>query len=149
MEDKDLDLVIDNILYILPLINKKLIRPIFQMVKKEIPPYHFQILNFLLEQETATISEISSILCVSRPNTTPLIDKLYQEGLIHRTPNPKDRRIIDISITENGRRVAIDNFELFRDKLKSKISSLEKNDIDSFFNSLENIKVILNKMESN
>lgn len=148
MEDKDLDLVIDNILYILPLINKKLIRPIFQMVKKEIPPYHFQILNFLLEQETATVSEISSILCVSRPNTTPLIDKLYQEGLVHRTPNPKDRRIIDISITENGRRVAIDNFELFRDKLKTKISSLEKNDIDSFFNSLENIKVILNKMES-
>jgi DNA-binding MarR family transcriptional regulator len=149
MEEKDLDLVIDNILYILPLINKKLIRPIFQMVKKEIPPYHFQILNFLLEQETATVSEISSILCVSRPNTTPLIDKLYQDGLVRRTPNPNDRRIIDISITETGRKVAIENFELFRDKLKSKISSLDKNDIDSFFSSLEKIKFILNKIESN
>jgi DNA-binding MarR family transcriptional regulator len=149
MENKDLDLVIDNILCVFPLINKKLMKPIFQMVKQEIPLYHFQVLNFLMEQESATVSEISNILCVSRPNTTPLIDKLIEEELVQRSSNSKDRRITNISITEKGRITAINNLQLLKGKLKLKISSLNKEDISDLINSFDNIRSILNKISPN
>jgi len=148
MDKKDLNEVIDNILYVLPLINKKLMKPIFNILKKEIPPYHFQVLHILMEQGTLTVSEIANILCISRPNMTPLIDKLIEEDLVHRSPNINDRRIINISITEKGKNIALSNIECFKNKLKSKISCLSEEDITCFFNSLENIKLIMEKIES-
>jgi len=148
MDNKNLELLIDNILYVLPLINKKLMKPIVNLLKEEIPPYHFQVLQILLEQGTSTVSEIANILCVSRPNMTPLIDKLIKDGLVSRSSDAKDRRIINISITEEGRKLGLENVQLFKNKLRSKISLLPEEDIKCFLESLENVKNIINKLES-
>jgi len=148
MENKNLELLIDNILNVLPLINKKLMKPIVNMLKEEIPPYHFQVLHILMEQGTSTVSEIANILCISRPNMTPLIDKLIKDGLVCRTSNSKDRRIINISITDQGKKIGLENIQLFKNKLRSKILLLPDEDIRCFLESLENIKNIINKLET-
>jgi len=123
-------------------------KPIINLLKEEIPPYHFQVLQILLEQGTSTVSEIANILCVSRPNMTPLIDKLINDGLVCRSSDVKDRRIINISITEEGRKVGLENVELFKNKLRSKIALLPQEDIECFLKSLENVKNIINKLEA-
>lgn len=54
--------------------------------------------------EGLAMSEISDILCVSRPNITGLTDKLHGRGLIERV-GAADRRQVRARITEAGRKL--------------------------------------------
>jgi len=64
--------------------------------------------NLLIVLRHATIdlsqSDLSQRLLVDKSNVTGLIDRLEQMGLIHRQPDPADRRRYHIVLTELGRR---------------------------------------------
>lgn len=51
-----------------------------------------------------TMSELSQLLLVSNGNTTAVVDRLEQDGLVARTPSTSDRRIVRVSLTTRGRR---------------------------------------------
>jgi DNA-binding MarR family transcriptional regulator len=102
-----------------------------------------------LESGQITPSEISRIMCISKPNVTTLITKLIDDGLAQRSHDEKDRRVINVAITEKGRKALqryrlrvkkylLKAFEKFsEDELKDTIVGMEK------FN---NIMVILDRV---
>ena len=51
------------------------------------------------------VSEISKLLHVTSPTVTQLIKGLEVEGLVERTINPADRRVVGIKLTEKGEAV--------------------------------------------
>lgn len=50
------------------------------------------------------LGEVSKRLMVSAGNVTAIVDRLIQDGLISRTPSPRDRRVQIIRMTPDGRR---------------------------------------------
>ena len=48
------------------------------------------------------MNEISKRLMVSGGNVTGITDQLEKEGLVMRTPDPNDRRVITVKLTESG-----------------------------------------------
>lgn len=50
------------------------------------------------------MNEISKRLMVSRGNITGITDQLEKEGLVMRTPDANDRRVITLKLTEFGLR---------------------------------------------
>ena len=52
--------------------------------QRHMPPSHTQVLLLLHENGTLAVSEIGKRLAISRPNMTPLLNKLIQEELIER-----------------------------------------------------------------
>jgi DNA-binding MarR family transcriptional regulator len=57
------------------------------------------------DRDEITVSEISKLLHVTSPTVTQLIKGLETEGLIERTINPADRRVVGIKLTEKGEQV--------------------------------------------
>ncbi|MEX2035336.1 MAG: MarR family transcriptional regulator [Xanthobacteraceae bacterium] len=51
-----------------------------------------------------TLGELSQRMMVSNGNITGLVDRLVEQGLIHRRPAPKDRRVQIVSLTPEGQR---------------------------------------------
>jgi len=51
-----------------------------------------------------TLGELSQRMMVSNGNITGLVDRLVEQGLIHRRPSPKDRRVQIVSLTAEGQR---------------------------------------------
>jgi DNA-binding MarR family transcriptional regulator len=49
--------------------------------------------------------ELSRLLLVTSGNLTGVVDRLESEGLVRREPDPLDRRVIRIKLTEKGRRL--------------------------------------------
>ncbi|MBM3554674.1 MAG: MarR family transcriptional regulator [Alphaproteobacteria bacterium] len=49
-----------------------------------------------------TMGELSERLMVSNGNLTGLVDRLVQEGLIHRATSPTDRRTHRVTLTPEG-----------------------------------------------
>ncbi|MBO6782549.1 MAG: MarR family transcriptional regulator [Alphaproteobacteria bacterium] len=51
-----------------------------------------------------TMGDLSRRMMVTNGNVTGLIDRLVDEGLVTRTPDPDDRRVQVIELTPSGRR---------------------------------------------
>jgi DNA-binding MarR family transcriptional regulator len=86
-----------------------------------------------------TMSELSQLLLVSNGNTTAVVDRLEQDGLVARTPSTSDRRVVRVSLTTRGRRhfeqLAVDH-EARVDSLFARASS---DDLDALEDILHRI----------
>ncbi len=54
--------------------------------------------------EPLSLGHLAECLACTRSNITQLVDRLEQDGLVQRTPDPTDRRSLRAAITVEGRR---------------------------------------------
>ena len=60
-----------------------------------------------LDEQARRASELASLVGVSRPTLTSLVDGLEQHGLLRRVPVPTDRRGIRLEPTDKGREAVV------------------------------------------
>ncbi|MEA5113367.1 MAG: MarR family transcriptional regulator [Geobacteraceae bacterium] len=83
-----------------------------------ITPEQWVVLNRLSEGDGVSQRELADRIVKDQPNTTRILDKMAQKGLIRRDPDPQDRRAFLIFLTSDGRRL--------RDKLLPIVQELRK-----------------------
>ena len=68
-------------------------------------PQHFNVLRIVKGRDPKPItpSEIKAVLVEKNRDLTRLVDKLVKLGYLKRENRPENKRIIDITITENGK----------------------------------------------
>jgi DNA-binding MarR family transcriptional regulator len=64
---------------------------------------HVRALFLLLREGTLRMSDLSCTLGVSMSGVTGLVDRLVEKGLVHRWPDPEDRRSVLCAVTDEGR----------------------------------------------
>lgn len=81
-------------------------------VKNALKPYdltHAQlnVLYILSENDPAPVSanELKKKILVNNPDVTRLLDRLVKKGYVFRETCPENRRKIDISLTDSGRKL--------------------------------------------
>lgn len=148
MDEIKLESIIQNFISVIPLFKKKLLHDNCKFNKGSLNHSHFQILSVLKKEGKLPISEVSKKLVISMPNMTKLLNKLIDEELIERTPGEKDRRIINISLTDKGNIFLEDIFLEIQSSLKNKLSSLPDDKLDKFNDSLLTLKEVLNEISS-
>ncbi len=65
------------------------------------PFSHIQIM-VMLSGGAKSISRISAVLGIAKPNITPLLDNLGGRGLVERIRDEQDRRIVNVHLTQAG-----------------------------------------------
>ena len=136
--------MLDNIQLIFPLFNRALLKPV-ELAHNPMSP-DFRVMLFLILRNSQPISTIGGLLGISKPYMTAVIDKLIARGYVERRPRTEDRRIIDISITVEGRHYMKECKTEARESVKKRLSTLSTEDIDSLYASLENIRLMLMKL---
>ncbi|QEM70091.1 MarR family transcriptional regulator [Geobacter sp. FeAm09] len=71
----------------------------------DVTPEQWVALYRLGEQDGLTQKELADRIFKDQPNTTRILDKLEQKGLISRSDSPADRRALHIHLTDAGRRL--------------------------------------------
>ncbi len=142
----NLEQAITNLFSLFPLIKKKFMNPERIGIQCDLTHSHFQIIILLNELGMLPVSEIAKKLLISRPNMTPLIDKLIEEGLVKRIPSETDRRVIHIALSDEGSKFLEDNRKLMFSYLKKRFSCLSEEDLIQLAQSLENIKKVFLKL---
>jgi DNA-binding MarR family transcriptional regulator len=81
---------------------RQAVRPVFAAHGLTGPQWH--VLNILGEAGPSglTLGEVTDRLLHTPGNTTGIVDKLEEGGLVQRTPHPEDRRAILVSLTREG-----------------------------------------------
>ncbi len=65
-------------------------------------PAQLRVLQIIDEHGSATSKLLATQMGVSQATVTALVDKLVAQQLVERVPSERDRRQVDIGITESG-----------------------------------------------
>jgi DNA-binding MarR family transcriptional regulator len=109
-------------------------------------PYH--VLGVLGHLGTLSVSEIGKRLNISKPNMTPLIDRLVNDGMVVREPDAEDRRVIKISITQKGLDLMAVGRKKMKETMEKVFSEFTEEDLTRLSGSLETLKALLLKASS-
>ena len=135
------DSIADNLISIHPLLFKSISKPLRNQTS--ITPGGMYVLGSLKRHGTQSMSDIGKCLSMPKPHVTVIVDKLIDEGYVERLSDPKDRRIVNILITEKGS----EHFESIKlaisENLKVKLSSLTNEEQDILAIASQQVREIL------
>lgn len=135
----------DNLYVLLLSLNKHIFNPNTLTKKFNIPYSHIKVLFYLVNNGPIPISKMAKELCISKPNMTPVIDKLVEEGLVTRDYDPTDRRVILIQATPKALKALKEGKEYIKEVIKEKISPLSDEDISNLSSSLDTLLTVIKK----
>ena len=101
--DAALEHLYDMLFQAWPLMRRRLLPSSAQQAEFGMPLSHVQVLVMLDHRGSLSITEISNSFGIAKPNITPLVDRLIEEGLVMRERNSADRRVVNVVICEKGR----------------------------------------------
>jgi len=87
------------------------------------------ILFALLDQDGQNVKDLASRLSLDSPAITGLLDRLEKENLVERRNDPLDRRALKVYLTEKGRGLAGEAYQIaadFNDELNSAFNPQQK-----------------------
>lgn len=139
-----IDNVIENLIYLHPLISRSLTRSI--RLKTNLNPGSLYILGVLSKHEVLSMSEIGQRLSMPKPHVTAQVDKLIAEEMVERLFDANDRRIVNIKLTEKGKE-DLKNIkqEVSRD-MRERIETLDDERLMILAQSTQAVKDILSEI---
>jgi DNA-binding MarR family transcriptional regulator len=146
MDKERTEKMLDDFLVYFPVFYQKVISS-KDFHSKPTSPSYYQILGVLEHNESLPISVIGDILFISRPNMTSHIDKLFNDGMVERIPDEKDRRITRIKITPEGRKFIKKSRVHVEKNILENLSSLNSEEFEELFHAIKIIKATLMKIE--
>lgn len=84
----------------------RLIRKKMQQEKNAPSPIRLHALGFLEEHPGIRMSAFASLMKVSPSTATAVVDRLVSTGLVKRSLDPANRRIVCLRLTEKGKTTA-------------------------------------------
>jgi DNA-binding MarR family transcriptional regulator len=104
------------------------------------------ILRYINQKQKVTSTELADVFCVQKSAITAMIARLAEKGLISRTQDSADRRIIYLTLTEEGKEL----FHKLQDRVfkitNSFISKFDAEEINHFIQTYEKLAKILREM---
>ena len=129
----------DEIIGLLPLYHKKILHP--NASGLEVARY--RVLGLLMRRGTVPMTEIGKELYISKPYMTVLVDSLIEEKYVERNPDPNDRRVIRIGITESGKKYLKEGIEVYRADVRKLLYGVPAKDLEQLSTSLATVRRIL------
>lgn len=142
---------LDNIpsdLYMLLLsLNRRFFNPNEALKTLELAPSHAKVLIYLIHKGPTSISNIARELGISKPNMTPIIDKLVNAGYVTRYCDTNDRRVVLIKYTDTACSISEALEKLTKEKITEKIKDLNEDELKILAESINNILNLLPKID--
>src|SRR5665647_722214 len=139
-----IDRIIENLIYLHPLISKSLTRSI--RAKTNLNPGTLYILGILSKHGMLSMSEIGCKLSMPKPHVTAQVDKLIAEEMVERLFDPNDRRIINIKLTEKGKEDLIIIKQEISSDMRERIEKLDDQKLNLLSDSTQFVRDILSEI---
>lgn len=111
--------------------------------------HHIPIINMLDLVGPMSMTRIARTLMLPNSRTTYQVDALAKLGIVERFPDPKDRRKINVALTQKGRAINDVCKKMMREKFEQTVSGLSEEELERFADSLDRIRKIGQKILPN
>jgi len=127
------------ILRTVPLLYMRVIRKNEMLEGTNVGYPRIGILVTLMRRGPLPLSTIAKLHSYSRQNLTTLTDRLEADGLVKRVPAAGARRVINLELTDAGRRHIHDHGGRLKQELVKELESMDDAEIEALRNSFETI----------
>jgi DNA-binding MarR family transcriptional regulator len=104
------------------------------------------ILRYIHQASVCTSSELADAFEVNKSAITAIINRMVDRGLILRTRDENDRRVIYLTLTDEGRELFEQTQEKIRLLVESIITQFEETEIKNFIDTYEKLaRILINK----
>jgi DNA-binding MarR family transcriptional regulator len=77
------------------------------------------------------LTDLAEAAAVTQPSMTGLVNRLVAQGLVERTPDDRDRRSVNVAVTDAGRALLAQRRQRRAETLASLIDALDPDDRDA------------------
>jgi len=141
MNDPQIDLIIENLVAIMPIFHRKLLRMDLGGATGDLTRLHLGLMARLRER-SMTASELARTSVMPKPQVTHLIDKLAKNGVVERHPDSTDRRVTNIALTEHGRLLFEDLRQKVQETIRKELAGLTPQELAEMSGALETLRRI-------
>ena len=143
MADNNIDRIMENMTQFMTVLHKKLLRMDRDSIgiKGNLTRLHFAIMG-ILGEGSLPVSELARTLMVTKPQMTHLVDQLVKLNIVDRQPDIRDRRVINLVLTENGLKLRDEMQQIVRETIRQKLAGLSRKDIASIADAMETLRTI-------
>lgn len=137
-----------NMVNFYTLFEKEFLELLPEFNNQELSPLLSRMLNEIHIQGKTTSSNLSKRLNLSVPNTSRSVNTLFKLGYITKTQDLKDKRIVYLSLSEEGLQLILKYIYASQEKFLEKFNVLSETEIKQLTDSFSTIKDILLKMRN-
>ena len=141
MNDTQIDRIIENLVAVMPIFHRKLLRMDLGGVTGELTRLHLGFMASLREG-SMTASELARVSVMPKPQVTHLIDQLVKSGIVERNPDTADRRVVNIALTERGRVMLEDLRQKVQEIIRKELADLTSQELADMSAALETLRRI-------
>lgn len=138
--------IADALVLLISSLNRKIFNPHELMKNFPVPPSHARVIFYLKGHGPARISQVARDLGISKPNMTPIIDKLIMEGLVRRYDDPSDRRVVKVEITGRANELFEKREEYMREIIAGKVSLLSDEELSELDGLIAKMTAMIDKL---
>lgn len=131
---------------LMPSVHREFLRKQTRVLKtNDISFSQLMILHILKDRRICNMTEIAKMFSITTSAATGIVDRMVRSGLLRRTLDPGDRRVIRIKLTSRGKRT-IGLFLRERKKMVIKIfKNFSANERETYLNMVKKIHSILTR----
>lgn len=105
---------------------------------------HFT-LRYINQVGSCTSSELAEVFDVKKSAITAMITRMWEKGLIQRTRDENDRRVVYLTLTEKGNELYIKAEEKIHNLVESLINRFDQAEIQQFIETFEKLDKVLSQ----
>jgi DNA-binding MarR family transcriptional regulator len=145
MDDVNIDRILENMFVIMLITHKKMLRMDLGGRPDNLTRLHLAVMGELGQNNT-TMSELANTLMMTKPQLTHLVESLVSQGIVERRPDEKDRRVINLALTEKGRALLKEMKLKVKENTKKRLASLTTEELSQMSTALETLRNIVIKL---
>ena len=99
-------------------VTKRLNGQIRDMIQEDVTMEQFQILKYIASRGRCTSTELADTFGVGKSSITAMTTRMVDKGVLQRTRDEEDRRVVYLTMTEQGER----NYAIVQEQIMSTVS---------------------------
>lgn len=144
-------LLIKKIAVYINILNCSLIKYFAKELSKNdinLTPEQYLVMDILWDAGTLSQQAIADIIHKDKNSVTKFIDSLEKKGLVYRAVNRNDRRVNNIIVSEEGRKLKTKTTEIAINMMRNVLKDIHEEDLIAFDKVMNQIKNNIDSIDS-
>lgn len=143
MSDQNIKDLVDRYIAVSLSVEKKAGSLVKEQIGSDLTNDQHFTLRYMNQVGTCTSSELAEVFDVQKSAITAIIQRLWEKGLIERTRDEKDRRVVYLTLTDKGKDLYLQAEERIHTLVESLITQFDETEIKQFIETFEKLNQVL------
>lgn len=144
MQNNNIQHLIDRYISLNFQVHKKAEALIKGEIGNDLTNDQYYILKYIFESGECTSSDLAAVFEVNKSAITAIINRMADKGLIQRTRDENDRRVIYLALTDDGKELHQNCMKKVRLLVESIITQFDEVEINTFLDTYEKLAKMIN-----